>query len=146
MLVVMIGIRKSLDCVFTRRELKILDDVMPEMTRRAAADDMKDLEGGSGEVGIFQRLRIFCLGTAASHAHPSRRISNRSSCGDKLEMTKDNPEMRVTFKVNREAPSSDVESAPAPAPKPIHPIHSRIPNNTPNDDFTDSHLPLLIAP
>ncbi|KAJ2944546.1 hypothetical protein O0L34_g3894 [Tuta absoluta] len=34
MLVVMIGIRKSLDLFFTRRELKILDDVMPEMTKR----------------------------------------------------------------------------------------------------------------
>ncbi|XP_039765137.1 sodium bicarbonate cotransporter 3 isoform X2 [Pararge aegeria] len=34
MLVVMIGIRKSLDLFFTRREMKILDDVMPEMTKR----------------------------------------------------------------------------------------------------------------
>ncbi|GBP31351.1 Electroneutral sodium bicarbonate exchanger 1 [Eumeta japonica] len=34
MLVVMIGIRKSLDLIFTRREMKILDDVMPEMTKR----------------------------------------------------------------------------------------------------------------
>lgn len=46
MLVVMIGIRKSLDCVFTHRELKILDDLMPEMTRRAAIDDMNKLEEG----------------------------------------------------------------------------------------------------
>ncbi|KAH8419407.1 hypothetical protein KR222_011188, partial [Zaprionus bogoriensis] len=44
MLVVMIGIRKSLDCVFTRRELKILDDIMPEMTKRAAADDLHQLD------------------------------------------------------------------------------------------------------
>ncbi|XP_074042921.1 na[+]-driven anion exchanger 1 isoform X2 [Leptinotarsa decemlineata] len=34
MLVVMIGLRKSLDCVFTRRELQILDDVMPETSKR----------------------------------------------------------------------------------------------------------------
>ncbi|XP_055595830.1 sodium-driven chloride bicarbonate exchanger-like [Uranotaenia lowii] len=46
MLVVMIGIRKSLDLVFTRRELKILDDVMPEMTKRAHADDLHQLEDG----------------------------------------------------------------------------------------------------
>ncbi|XP_058824170.1 electrogenic sodium bicarbonate cotransporter 1 isoform X4 [Topomyia yanbarensis] len=46
MLVVMIGIRKSLDFLFTRRELKILDDVMPEMTRRANADDLRQLEDG----------------------------------------------------------------------------------------------------
>lgn len=45
MLVVMIGIRKSLDCLFTRRELKILDDVMPEMTKReTAVDDMHNLD------------------------------------------------------------------------------------------------------
>lgn len=43
MLVVMIGIRKSLDCIFTHRELKILDDIMPEMTKRAAIEDMDQL-------------------------------------------------------------------------------------------------------
>nr|XP_037866591.1 electroneutral sodium bicarbonate exchanger 1 isoform X3 [Bombyx mori] len=42
MLVVMIGIRKSLDCFFTRRELKILDDVMPEMTKRNQ-DELREL-------------------------------------------------------------------------------------------------------
>ncbi|XP_038113082.1 electroneutral sodium bicarbonate exchanger 1 isoform X7 [Culex quinquefasciatus] len=46
MLVVMIGIRKSLDLLFTRRELKILDDVMPEMTKRAHADDLRQLDDG----------------------------------------------------------------------------------------------------
>lgn len=30
----MIGVRKALDCVFTQRELKILDDVMPEHIQR----------------------------------------------------------------------------------------------------------------
>lgn len=35
----MIGIRKSLDFVFTRRELKILDDVMPEVTKRSKEDE-----------------------------------------------------------------------------------------------------------
>lgn len=52
MLVVMIGIRKSLDCVFTRRELKILDDIMPEMSKRAAADDLHQLDA---EVGFRQK-------------------------------------------------------------------------------------------
>ncbi|XP_030384757.1 electroneutral sodium bicarbonate exchanger 1 isoform X11 [Scaptodrosophila lebanonensis] len=52
MLVVMIGIRKSLDLVFTRRELKILDDIMPEMTKRAAADDLHQLDA---EVGFCQK-------------------------------------------------------------------------------------------
>lgn len=44
MLVVMIAIRKSLDCVFTHRELKILDDIMPEMTKRAAVEDLHHLD------------------------------------------------------------------------------------------------------
>ncbi|KAM7354572.1 na[+]-driven anion exchanger 1 isoform 4-T4 [Cochliomyia hominivorax] len=44
MLVVMIGIRKSLDLIFTRRELKILDDIMPEMTKRQHADDLHQLD------------------------------------------------------------------------------------------------------
>nr|NP_001260181.1 Na[+]-driven anion exchanger 1, isoform H [Drosophila melanogaster]AGB92717.1 Na[+]-driven anion exchanger 1, isoform H [Drosophila melanogaster] len=53
MLVVMIGIRKALDLVFTRRELKILDDIMPEMTKRAAADDLHKLDA---EVGLLARI------------------------------------------------------------------------------------------
>ncbi|CAH0603409.1 unnamed protein product [Chrysodeixis includens] len=42
MLVVMIGIRKALDLFFTRREMKILDDVMPEMTKRNQ-DELREL-------------------------------------------------------------------------------------------------------
>ncbi|CAK9831182.1 Sodium-driven chloride bicarbonate exchanger [Anthophora retusa] len=45
MLVVMIGIRKSLDLLFTQRELKILDDVMPEPSKKHA-DDLRQLESG----------------------------------------------------------------------------------------------------
>lgn len=33
-LVVMIGVRKALDCVFTKAELKMLDDVLPEFKRQ----------------------------------------------------------------------------------------------------------------
>jgi sodium bicarbonate transporter 10 len=40
----MIGIRKLLDFVFTRRELKILDDVMPETTKRTE-EERRQLEG-----------------------------------------------------------------------------------------------------
>ncbi|XP_032310915.1 sodium bicarbonate cotransporter 3 isoform X20 [Drosophila ananassae] len=59
MLVVMIGIRKALDLVFTRRELKILDDIMPEMTKRAAADDLHKLDA---EVGLLARMFPFGKG------------------------------------------------------------------------------------
>jgi solute carrier family 4 (sodium bicarbonate transporter), member 10 len=59
MLVVMIGIRKSLDFLFTRRELKILDDVMPEMTKRNEEDlrHLDDVEVGWKDrlLGYFKR-------------------------------------------------------------------------------------------
>lgn len=46
-----------------RRELKILDDIMPEMSRKAAADDMHHLDGvAHGEVGLRKRFMVFCLG------------------------------------------------------------------------------------
>ncbi|XP_045511248.1 sodium bicarbonate cotransporter 3 isoform X2 [Colias croceus] len=57
MLVVMIGIRKALDLFFTRRELKILDDVMPEMTKRNQ-DELREL--GDGEVGWHAKLFTLC--------------------------------------------------------------------------------------
>lgn len=31
----MIGLRKTLDWVFTQRELKILDDIMPDTTKKS---------------------------------------------------------------------------------------------------------------
>lgn len=52
-LVVMIGIRKSLDLMFTQRELKILDDVMPEHHKKHA-DDLRQLE--DGEVSTATRI------------------------------------------------------------------------------------------
>lgn len=62
MLVVMIGVRKSLDCIFTRRELKILDDIMPEMVK--TDDDLHHLNDGNGnaEVGIFKKFVACCIG------------------------------------------------------------------------------------
>ncbi|KAG5884766.1 hypothetical protein JTB14_029246, partial [Gonioctena quinquepunctata] len=62
MLVVMIGIRKSLDLLFTRRELQILDDVMPETSKRTqleieegqekAEKNPLDIENNSGNLKI----------------------------------------------------------------------------------------------
>ncbi|XP_077555796.1 na[+]-driven anion exchanger 1 isoform X6 [Haemaphysalis longicornis] len=46
MLVVMIGVRKLLDFIFTQRELKVLDDVMPEHTKKKREEEekMKEVE------------------------------------------------------------------------------------------------------
>lgn len=62
MLVVMIGIRKSLDMFFTQRELKILDDIMPEMTKRRADgdDDLRGLD--EQEMGCCNRILSQCIG------------------------------------------------------------------------------------
>lgn len=51
MLVVMIGIRKLLDYVFTRRELKVLDDIMPSLSKRALVIDLCECE--NTEVSCF---------------------------------------------------------------------------------------------
>lgn len=87
MLVVMIGIRKALDLVFTRRELKILDDIMPEMTKRAAADDLHHLDA---EVGLIQKL-LPCLPwghRSQNSTKGSRSRSNNSNMnGSRLQMS-----------------------------------------------------------
>ncbi|XP_019876901.2 sodium bicarbonate cotransporter 3 isoform X3 [Aethina tumida] len=59
MLVVMIGIRKALDLIFTRRELKILDDLMPEMTKRhQLLKDENTVEGAPIEIEAAGNLKI----------------------------------------------------------------------------------------
>lgn len=63
MLVVMIGLRKALDLVFTRRELKILDDIMPELTKRQE-DDLHRLE--DGEVTFYRRIINCCVGDSST--------------------------------------------------------------------------------
>lgn len=52
---VIILVRKCLDFVFTRQELKILDDVLPESTRRSRLEEKekeKEAEKSGGAVGI----------------------------------------------------------------------------------------------
>ncbi|XP_071539811.1 sodium-driven chloride bicarbonate exchanger isoform X5 [Panulirus ornatus] len=44
MLVVMIGVRKCLDWIFTQRELKILDDTLPEFSRKKRMESEDDEE------------------------------------------------------------------------------------------------------
>lgn len=74
MLVVMIGVRKSLDCIFTRRELKILDDIMPEMSKRSD-EDLHQLEvgNGAGEVGFYKKFIACCIGEKAEKISTDRK-------------------------------------------------------------------------
>uniref|UniRef100_A0A182TGG6 Anion exchange protein n=1 Tax=Anopheles melas TaxID=34690 RepID=A0A182TGG6_9DIPT len=101
MLVVMIGVRKSLDYIFTKRELKILDDIMPEMTKRARADDLHQLE--DGEVGIYKRLVGCCIG-AKPKQQPVTTISVTKDSGqhsaDNLQLPLENGTMNEKGKIN----------------------------------------------
>ncbi|KAB7498206.1 hypothetical protein Anas_06813 [Armadillidium nasatum] len=47
----MVGIRKLLDCVFTQRELKILDDALPEFSRKKIIEEEGDEENEDEEKG-----------------------------------------------------------------------------------------------
>ncbi|XP_053958805.1 electroneutral sodium bicarbonate exchanger 1 isoform X1 [Anastrepha ludens] len=63
MLVVMIGIRKALDLVFTTKELKILDDIMPEIKKSA---DNNGAHQSDVEVGCLTKLKRCCLGESST--------------------------------------------------------------------------------
>lgn len=73
MLVVMIGIRKSLDFVFTRRELKILDDVMPEFSKKHKNEDLEHLEDGA-EVGLYRKFVTCCIGEKPEKLNNKRSV------------------------------------------------------------------------
>lgn len=48
----MIGVRKLLDWVFTQRELKILDDTLPEFSRKKRMESADDEEEEDEEVKL----------------------------------------------------------------------------------------------
>lgn len=73
MLVVMIGVRKSLDCVFTRRELKILDDVMPQLSSKHSDEDLHRLEDGAAEVGLYRKFIACCIGEKPDKLNKPRK-------------------------------------------------------------------------
>jgi sodium bicarbonate transporter 10 len=49
----MIIIRKLLDFLFTQRELKILDDIMPETSRRKEEEEEREFEDNGVSFGII---------------------------------------------------------------------------------------------
>ena len=54
----MMGIRKLLDYVFEKHELKILDDILPEFKRHEKLDDEEALELGVSLKGIDIRHKV----------------------------------------------------------------------------------------
>ncbi|XP_054083230.1 sodium bicarbonate cotransporter 3 isoform X2 [Zeugodacus cucurbitae] len=107
MLVVMIGIRKSLDLVFTRRELKILDDVMPEINQSDVSDELNQREAESGYVAKFKRC---CLGESPSSKqqknkhHLRRNTKGNRSLNNKrtVNYTIEEIKSRAQFNHNKE--------------------------------------------
>lgn len=49
----MIGVRKSLDFVFTQHELKILDDVMPDQHKKERHEENKESDPPAGGPGLL---------------------------------------------------------------------------------------------
>ena len=54
----MMGIRKLLDYVFEKHELKILDDILPEFKRHEKLDDEEALELGVSLKGIDIKHKV----------------------------------------------------------------------------------------
>ncbi|KAL9929756.1 na[+]-driven anion exchanger 1 isoform 3-T3 [Glossina fuscipes fuscipes] len=104
MLVVMIGIRKALDLVFTRRELKILDDIMPEITKRAAADDLHQLDA---EVGLFGKfLAYFNNGSGDGGRFASNNIHTKNE-----KPSKNNSKLHMNMSCNfKQANEKELEA------------------------------------
>ncbi|XP_068140193.1 electroneutral sodium bicarbonate exchanger 1 isoform X4 [Drosophila tropicalis] len=100
MLVVMIGIRKSLDLVFTRRELKILDDIMPEMTKRAAADDLHQLDAEDNHHHHQQQQQAPGKGYSANNSSGPTTIHIPLS-GNGNANNGNKPAMNISQEVNR---------------------------------------------
>ena len=64
-LLVMVGVRKSLDKVFDKSELRILDDVLPESQRQEKLDD-EDFEDEIQQLKVSQNMVGFDFKTAQS--------------------------------------------------------------------------------
>lgn len=62
----MIGVRKMLDYVFTKEELKILDDILPEFSRREKLEIEEEIEKGVRNLDwSLVRVKLLFLGSLA---------------------------------------------------------------------------------
>lgn len=66
----MIGLRKALDWVFTQRELKILDDIMPETIKRT--EEELRLEDAVS-VQFFSTIRIIIVSCTSTKFFTGRK-------------------------------------------------------------------------
>ncbi|CAB0031581.1 unnamed protein product, partial [Trichogramma brassicae] len=103
MLVVMIGIRKSLDLIFTQRDLKILDDVMPEYHKKHA-DDLRQLENGETSYTVPKRISTWMLQSNCFYALANFIIVSNAAFGSQVITI-----LRTLEKVTRKLPKSELD-------------------------------------
>jgi len=114
MLVVMMGIRKGLDFVFTRTELKILDDILPEHKRSERMDDEAEASkaeevAGGGDGGAAQPPADAANpddpkdGRRASIKYTKSGLEVPLANGNvvKIPVASDIPEINISEEVNR---------------------------------------------
>ena len=96
MLVVMMGIRKLLDCLFTRNELKILDDVLPEHKRsERLEEDEEDKEEAKVPAAKAGRRASLML------TNSGLEVPMANGNVIKIPMPNDVPEINISEEVNR---------------------------------------------
>merc|ERR1719219_2946517 len=98
MLVVMMGIRKLLDCLFTRNELKILDDVLPEHKRSERLEEDEEDKAEESKVPAAAKA-----GRRASLMLTNSGLEVPMANGNviKIPMPNDVPEINISEEVNR---------------------------------------------
>ncbi|XP_037814217.1 electroneutral sodium bicarbonate exchanger 1 isoform X8 [Lucilia sericata] len=109
MLVVMIGIRKSLDLIFTRRELKILDDIMPEMTKRQNADDLHQLDAEDHHHDKYEKYNsTMNPGPTTIHIPLANGGANNNATPNlQANVTQDVQRTTIWQQVNKDGTSAD---------------------------------------
>lgn len=103
MLVVMMGIRKLLDFLFTRNELKILDDILPEHKRTERLDDDDEAKKEEDNVGIEPAPEGADKERRASLRYTNSGLEVPLANGNvvKIPMQSDLPDINISEEVNR---------------------------------------------
>ena len=106
MLVIMMGVRKALDWVFTKNEMKILDDILPEHKRTERLDDDaeeheedKTLPGAPG-VGPEDNLGDGGEGGDRKSKYV-QEIPLANGCVVKIPSAGDLPDINISEEVNK---------------------------------------------
>jgi len=102
MLVVMMGVRKALDFFFSRHELKMLDDILPEHKRTERIEDeeqAKEIDDDSKDKGLEGDE----AGRRASLRYTNSGLEVPMANGNviKIPMTNDLPDINISEEVNK---------------------------------------------